>query len=1183
MEDTSIFIWNCRGAGKKSFATLIRDLHISYRFSVLVLLETKIGGRQADKVAKKLNFLNQVRVDPDGFAGGIWVCWECSQWNVEVIQRDKQFVHLRVVDQNGVHWFFSPCYGRPQGSLRSELWQGLRTLSQTVNGPWCVAGDFNVVMFDSEVSGGATSHRGNQAFRDCMNYCNLVDAGFKGPRYTWKRGSIKERLDRALVNTDWLVHFQDCVVMHEPFFNSDHSPLWIRLYNSQGSRPSPKPFKFIAAWLSYDSFDEVVKSSWQIGSSWKDNVSNFTEYATRWNKEVFGNIHKRKQRLINRLKGIQCALYESHNPFLEELQSQLWWEYEKVLFEEESIWMQKSRMDWAKWGDRNTRYFHISTLARRRRNKIVTLKDSVGNWVTDVEALKSMTKDFFKTLYCEDFSPEPFPISGGFPVVEDDLWSRVYAPLTEDEIRGTLFAMGGLKAPGPDGIHALFFKNKWSVVGKSLCQLVSSIFEQPALVKDINQTFVSLIPKVDSPDTLRQFRPISLCNVAYKMVTKIIASRFRLLMPQVIAPTQCAFIKGRQGANNVIIAQEVVHRMRNKTGKKGLMAIKIDLEKAYDKLDWSFIIDSLKDVGVTNHFIELIWQCISSSSMNILWNGECTGEFTPSRGIRQGDPLSPYLFVLCIERLSHLIAWAVEEGLWRPITISRGGPPLTHLCFADDLLIFAEVAMDQVDIIKSCLETFCQSSGQIISKDKTKIFFSKNVHHSRASEIANEFGFSIAGDLGKYLGVPLFHKKVNASTFSYVTDKLMKRLSSWKASSLSLAGRLTLCKSVGGAIAIYPMQSTLLPSAVCLEVDKKVRSFLWGADSSNRKIHLCSWERICEPKNIGGLSLRNSQLMNWAFMQKVGWGLINDRDELWVQVIRSRYSCGNDIIPRISWRNGGSNLWKGVCKVWSDMQQNLGWRIGDGRTVRFWLDSWVPRVRALSSFATKQISPGDLQDVVASFVNSEGNWDWQRLHSVLPPEICHLICGLVPPSPNAGDDSVCWLPSHDGNFSVFSVYNTLAGHGCKEYDPLYKLIWRWKGLERVRSFLWLLANNALLTNLNRFVRHITHEPDCHRCNLSVHECVLHALRDCPVIVEFWRRLVPSRLQGQFFSCNLRRWLLINLKGGDVGKFWPLMFGVAVHFCGRFGIGKCSSRRCCHWTIFGINSIMRCVLIAWPWI
>ena len=158
-----------------------------------------------------------------------------------------------------------------------------------------------------------------------------------------------------------------------------------------------------------------------------------------------------------------------------------------------------------------------------------------------------------------------------------------------------------------------------------------------------------------------------------------------------------------------------------------------------------------------------------------------------------------------------------------------------------------------------------------------------------------------------------------------------------------------------------------------------------------------------------------------------------------------------------------------------------------------------------------------------------------------------MVCGLAPSSPIVGDDFVCWLPSHDGNFFVSSAYNAFAGHGCKEKDPLYKLIWHWKGLERVRSFLWLLANNVLLANLNHFSRHITHEPDCNRCNLFVHECALHALRDCPTIVEFWQQLVPSQMQGQFYSCNLQRWLLINLKGGDAGKFWPLLFGVAVHF------------------------------------
>ena len=126
-------------------------------------------------------------------------------------------------------------------------------------------------------------------------------------------------------------------------------------------------------------------------------------------------------------------------------------------------------------------------------------------------------------------------------------------------------------------------------------------------------------------------------------------------MPVVIAPTQCDFIRGRSGSNNIIIAQEVIHKMRTAEGKKGYMAIKIDLEKAYDHLDWLFVVDSLRDVGLNDQLISLIWHCILSTSMNILWNGECTREFNPRRGIRQGDPLSPYLFVLCVERLSHLI------------------------------------------------------------------------------------------------------------------------------------------------------------------------------------------------------------------------------------------------------------------------------------------------------------------------------------------------------------------------------------------------------------------------------------------------------------------------------------------------------------------------------------------------
>ena len=151
------------------------------------------------------------------------------------------------------------------------------------------------------------------------------------------------------------------------------------------------------------------------------------------------------------------------------------------------------------------------------------------------------------------------------------------------------------------------------------------------------------------------YRPISLCTVFYKTVTKIIVTRLQALLLDLVGPYQTSFIPSRHIKENIIIAQEVVHSMRRKLGKKGLMAIKIDLEKAYDRLNWNFIHETLMELALPFDLVHLIMECITSNRMNILWNGELTGDFAPIRDVRHGDSLSPYIFVLCIERLSHRI------------------------------------------------------------------------------------------------------------------------------------------------------------------------------------------------------------------------------------------------------------------------------------------------------------------------------------------------------------------------------------------------------------------------------------------------------------------------------------------------------------------------------------------------
>lgn len=193
---------------------------------------------------------------------------------------------------------------------------------------------------------------------------------------------------------------------------------------------------------------------------------------------------------------------------------------------------------------------------------------------------------------------------------------------------------------------------------------------------------------------MKQFGLISLCNVSYKTVTKILSARLRRVMKELIDPCQCSFIPNRQSSDNTIIAQEVIHSMKNKKGQQSWMAIKIDLEKAYDKIKWCFVIDTLKDIGFSDIFVNLVRFCISTPSFSGALEWWSPWNVSPSRGIRQGDFISPYLFVLCIERLFHLINYEVEQGLWKPIQLSRSGPKISHLSFAYDLLLFAEASLD---------------------------------------------------------------------------------------------------------------------------------------------------------------------------------------------------------------------------------------------------------------------------------------------------------------------------------------------------------------------------------------------------------------------------------------------------------------------------------------------------------
>lgn len=255
--------------------------------------------------------------------------------------------------------------------------------------------------------------------------------------------------------------------------------------------------------------------------------------------------------------------------------------------------------------------------------------------------------------------------------------------------------------------------------------------------------------------------------------------------------------------------------------------------KAYDRLKWSLVHYTLQKLGIPNNLIRAIMVCISSSSFRVLWNGEKTREFYPNHGLRQRDPLSPYLFVLCMERLGHMVNMLVDNGCWKPITLARNGPKLTHLCFADDIILFARADVEQARTVKNCLETFCQDAGLRVSLQKSSLIKSRNVPTTFAQTLSSILGISLTKKMGKYLGVPSLQKRVTGRTYNEVLERMQQKLQGWKSRCLSMAGRVTLIKAVTSVVPSHIMQTTALPKDICDKMDRCQRQFLWGSTERN--------------------------------------------------------------------------------------------------------------------------------------------------------------------------------------------------------------------------------------------------------------------------------------------------------------------------------------------------------------
>jgi hypothetical protein len=934
--------------------------------------------------------------------------------------------------------------------------------------------------------------------------------GFEGYQFTWSNGregdeNIQSRLDRALGNEGLINRFSPIKVCHLPRFGSDHAVVLINLEapTQWNTRRRRRPFRFEESWTKESYCEEIIQRNWNVGlNSCTKKLEVMKGLGSNFEDHNLGTIKKDLARIEERLKD-QSLWAETPEDLvrfknLEKCHGEL-------LKKQETMWRQRSKAVWLKDGDRNTKFFHNKASQRSKVNGIKKIKDEDGVWWRGEEHVERVFLNYFADLFS---SSNPSNIETTCEVVEgklsDDHKAWCEMSYSREEIKEAIDQMHPLKAPGPDGLPALFFQKYWHIVGEDVQNLVLSILNENGDPGDINKTFLVLIPKGKNPSSPKEFRPISLCNVVKKIVTKVIANRLKFTLPDVIDIEQSAFVKGRLITDNALIAMECFHWLKKKRkGKKGVMALKLDMSKAYDRIEWPFVGQVLTSMGYPALMVDLIMRCISTVSYQILINGQPSTSFRPERGLRQGDPLSPYLFILCADVLSGLFHKAASSKDIHGIKVARNAPQLSHLFFADDSLLFTRANSQEAMKILSILDVYQQASGQVVNLDKSEASFSRNVPNEDKNMICNMMGAKAVEAQSRYLGFPIPFGRSKKVVLSFVMDRVWQKVKGWKEKFLSSAGKETLIKAVAQAIPNYILSCYKMPVGCCKDIDSMLSKFWWGSNEETRKIHWMNWERLSRAKHDGGMRFRGMGEFNKALLGKHCWRLAADDSSLLAKVLKSRYYPNTDFMCA---KEGyqPSYAWRSILSGRSIVEKGGIWRIGDGRNVRIWKDIWLSDMRLISS--RSNTCPLSKDALVSELIDVDTRqWKRDLIFLYFDQSVAKRIIS-TPLSLRLPSDVLVWNWEKDGVYSVRSAYHLLCeektrllpGPSCPSKSKVWKEIWRAPVPNKIKNFMWRLTKDILPTCANLHKKGISLDLLCPMCHLE-EESASHLFLQCELM------------------------------------------------------------------------------------
>lgn len=588
-----------------------------------------------------------------------------------------------------------------------------------------------------------------------------------------------------------------------------------------------------------------------------------------------------------------------------------------LLKADEELWRLRSQALWITLGDQNTRFFHNFANMRLKSNTIWEIEDTAGTLVYSPEQIADVAVGHFKKLFSK---PEIVNLEAQMEVLHcmprfftDEDNDCIGRSVTLSEIEGILRGMAKDKSPGPGGWTVEFYLQFFDLFGPEIVCLVEEPPNNGRISGSLNATFIALIPKITNPISFQDFRPISLCNLLYKVISKVIADRNKDGLSRGISDEQFGFLHERLIFDAIGTAQETIHFV--KLSRASSIVLKLDLFKAFDLVDWSFLRLLLLNAGLSLLITNWILGCITSVNFVVLVNGCPTPFFKGNRGLRQGFPLSPLLFLLVIEGISRLLIRANAAGRILGIKVSKN-LHITNLFFVDDVLLFGVGIIGEWFHYKDLLDLFCKATGMIINIPKSCIYF-QNLCSADCLILGRLFPFEFKGlsEGFKYLGYHLKPNDYLIQDWKWLIRKFKRKISSWYNRYMSLGDRLILLNSVLSNLLVYWLTLAKVPVSILNSLGSLSFNFLWSGRDGKKGIHLTAWHHLSIPRKYGGWGIRNIHWTYRALHLKSIWRALT-HSGLWGLLVRDKYLKGDSVISWLrgrSWKKAGvSNFWSGL-------------------------------------------------------------------------------------------------------------------------------------------------------------------------------------------------------------------------------------------------------------------------------